>query len=44
VTITLGTSAGVHNMRLQADNSAVLCGTGESNPNGAIAEVVRVTP
>jgi uncharacterized delta-60 repeat protein len=44
VTITLGTSAGVHNMRLQPDNSAVLCGTGESNPNGAIAEVVRITP
>jgi uncharacterized delta-60 repeat protein len=44
VTITLGADAVLHNMRLQPDNSAVLVGAGGSNPSGAIAAVVRVTP
>jgi uncharacterized delta-60 repeat protein len=43
-TLTLGTNAGVHNLRLQPDDSALLCGTGGSSPNGADGVLMRVTP
>ncbi len=44
VTITLGTNADTRVMRLQPDDSAVVCGSEGNSANGADASLVRITP